>query len=78
MSSSVTEEPGNSPSDGGQTAPATPKNPRTASSKAKSRTAFTESQMNILARKFSAQRYLPPSEMKNLSVLTGLTYKQVR
>lgn len=78
VSSSFPGEPGNNPGDGAQAAAAVTKNPRTTNSKAKSRTAFTESQMNILARKFSVQRYLPPSEMKNLSVLTGLTYKQVR
>lgn len=46
--------------------------------KGKARTAFSESQMNALVHRFSVQRYLTPSEMKNLAELTGLTYKQVR
>lgn len=46
--------------------------------KAKVRAAFSETQMNTLAQRFSVQRYLTPAEMKNLAELTGLTYKQVR
>ncbi|XP_047424518.1 homeobox protein NANOG [Mugil cephalus] len=46
--------------------------------KGKVRTAFSESQMNALVHRFSVQRYLTPSEMKNLAELTGLTYKQVK
>lgn len=75
VSSSLTEEPGNGCTNGTQSPQSTPKNPST---KAKVRTAFSESQMNILVHKFSFQRYLPPAEMKHLAEVTGLTYKQVR
>ncbi|XP_010739920.3 homeobox protein NANOG [Larimichthys crocea] len=46
--------------------------------KAKVRAAFSETQMNTLAQRFSVQRYLTPAEMKNLAELTGLTYKQIK
>ncbi|TNM96255.1 hypothetical protein fugu_015916 [Takifugu bimaculatus] len=75
VSSSLTEERGKSCASGIQTTLISPKNPGV---KAKARTAFSESQMNILVHKFSIQRYLPPSEMKNLAEVTGLTYKQNR
>ncbi|XP_056868582.1 homeobox protein NANOG [Takifugu flavidus] len=75
VSSSLTEERGKSCASGIQTTLISPKNPGV---KAKARTAFSESQMNILVHKFSIQRYLPPSEMKNLAEVTGLTYKQVK
>lgn len=78
VSSSLTEEPGNGCTTGTQSPQSAPKNPSTTNAKAKTRTAFSESQMNILVHKFSVQRYLPPAEMKNLAVVTGLTYKQVR
>ncbi|XP_051971279.1 homeobox protein NANOG [Xyrauchen texanus] len=44
----------------------------------KTRTAFSEVQMNALVHRFNVQRYLTPAEMKNLAGLTGLTYKQVK
>ncbi|XP_076827854.1 homeobox protein NANOG isoform X2 [Brachyhypopomus gauderio] len=46
--------------------------------KTKSRTAFSEGQMNALTDRFNMQRYLTPAEMKALAGLTGLTYKQVK
>lgn len=78
VSSSLTEEQSNGCPNGIQSPQSAPKNPNTANSKAKARTAFSESQMSILVHKFSVQRYLPPAEMKNLAEVTGLTYKQVR
>lgn len=74
VSSSLTEETGKGCASGIHTTFISPKNPGV---KAKARTAFSESQMNILVHKFSIQRYLPPAEMKNLAEITGLTYKQV-
>ncbi|XP_020781182.2 homeobox protein NANOG, partial [Boleophthalmus pectinirostris] len=53
-----------------------PKNQST--TKGKVRASFSESQMNTLAQRFNVQRYLTPAEMKNLSEVTGLTYKQVK
>ncbi|XP_051970077.1 homeobox protein Hox-D9-like [Xyrauchen texanus] len=44
----------------------------------KTRAAFSEEQMNALIHRFNVQRYLTPAEMKSLSGLTGLTYKQVK
>lgn len=72
VSSSLTEERGCASAI--HTTLTSPQNPGV---KAKARTAFSESQMNILVHKFSIQRYLPPAEMKNLAEVTGLTYKQV-
>ncbi|XP_077481060.1 homeobox protein NANOG isoform X1 [Stigmatopora argus] len=46
--------------------------------KGKVRVSFSQTQMNTLIQRFSLQRYLTPAEMKNLSELTGLTYKQVK
>lgn len=73
VSSSLTEETGKGCASGIQTTLISPQK----GVKAKARTAFSESQMNILVHKFSIQRYLPPAEMKNLAEVTGLTYKQV-
>lgn len=78
ISSSLTEEPGNGCTSGTQSPQSAPKHPSITNAKAKARTAFSESQMNMLVHKFSVQRYLPPAEMKNLAEVTGLTYKQVR
>lgn len=74
VTSSFTEEPGSGCTHSPQSAT---KNRSTTNAKAKARTAFSESQMNVLVHKFSVQRYLPPAEMKNLAEVTGLTYKQV-
>uniref|UniRef100_A0A3Q2ZQZ3 Homeobox protein ceh-22-like n=1 Tax=Kryptolebias marmoratus TaxID=37003 RepID=A0A3Q2ZQZ3_KRYMA len=46
--------------------------------KASGRTTFSECQMEVLSKRFSAQKYLTPAEMKNLAKQTGLTYKQVK
>lgn len=78
------EEPGNSCTKSSASVHVpltTPKKPNTTAAtnpKAKVRVAFSESQMNILVHRFSVQKYLPPTEMKNLAQMTGLTYKQVR
>lgn len=76
VSSSLTEEPGNG-TNVTQSPQSASKNASITNAKAKARTAFSESQMNMLVHKFSVQRYLPPAEMKNLAEVTGLTYKQV-
>lgn len=78
VSSSFTEQLGNGYTDGTHSPQSATKNRSTTNAKAKARTAFSESQMNVLVHKFSVQRYLPPAEMKNLAEVTGLTYKQVR
>lgn len=78
VSSSLTEEPASGCPSGPQSPQNVPKNPSAPNGKAKVRTTFSESQMSILVHKFSIQRYLPPSEMKYLAEVTGLTYKQVR
>lgn len=54
-----------------------PKAPATNTPKSKARTNFSDTQMNILSERFSVQRYLSPSEMRNVAEVTGLTYKQV-
>lgn len=54
-----------------------PKTPTTNTPKSKARVNFSDSQMNILSERFSVQRYLSPSEMRNVAEVTGLTYKQV-
>ncbi|XP_029610907.1 homeobox protein Dlx2a [Salmo trutta] len=46
--------------------------------KQKARTAFSTGQMGALTHRFNMQKYLTPAEMKTLSGLTGLTYKQVK
>lgn len=55
----------------------TPKTPTANTPKSKARANFSDSQMNILSERFSVQRYLSPSEMRNVAEVTGLTYKQV-
>lgn len=77
VSSSHTEDQGNGSTSVTQSPQSDPKN-QGSNAKAKVRTSFSESQMNILIHTFSCQRYLPPAEMKNLAEVTGLTYKQVR
>lgn len=46
--------------------------------KGKVRVSFSERQMNALVQRFNVQKYLSPAEMKNLSEMIGLSYKQVR
>lgn len=60
------------------TAPMMPSTSMATTPKAKARASFSESQMSTLVQRFSVQRYLTPSEMKDLAEVTGLTYKQVR
>ncbi|XP_005234494.2 homeobox protein NANOG-like [Falco biarmicus] len=46
--------------------------------KAKSRTAFSQGQLQILHQWFQTQKYLSPQQIRELAALLGLTYKQVK
>ncbi|NXU58196.1 NANOG protein, partial [Turnix velox] len=46
--------------------------------KAKSRTAFTKEQLQILHQRFRNQKYLSPQQIRELAAASGLTYKQVK
>lgn len=45
--------------------------------KAKSRTAFSQEQLQILHQRFQSQKYLSPQQIRELAAALGLTYKQV-
>ncbi|NXL34632.1 NANOG protein, partial [Glaucidium brasilianum] len=46
--------------------------------KAKSRTAFSPEQLQILHQRFQNQKYLSPQQIRELAAVLGLTYKQVK
>ncbi|NXY88387.1 NANOG protein, partial [Alcedo cyanopectus] len=46
--------------------------------KAKSRTAFSQEQLQILHQRFQSQKYLSPQQIRELAVALELTYKQVK
>ncbi|XP_009956362.1 PREDICTED: homeobox protein NANOG-like, partial [Leptosomus discolor] len=46
--------------------------------KAKSRTAFSQEQLQILHQRFQIQKYLSPQQIRELAAALGLTYKQVK
>ncbi|XP_010182532.1 PREDICTED: homeobox protein NANOG-like [Mesitornis unicolor] len=46
--------------------------------KAKSRTAFSQEQLQILHQWFQSQKYLSPQQIRELAASLGLTYKQVK
>ncbi|XP_054245846.1 homeobox protein NANOG-like [Indicator indicator] len=46
--------------------------------KAKSRTAFSQEQLQILHQRFQSQKYLSPQQIRELAAVLGLTYKQVK
>ncbi|NXT85122.1 NANOG protein, partial [Zapornia atra] len=46
--------------------------------KAKSRTAFSQEQLQILHQWFQKQKYLSPQQIRELAAALGLTYKQVK
>ncbi|NXF61762.1 NANOG protein, partial [Ciccaba nigrolineata] len=46
--------------------------------KAKSRTAFSQEQLQILHQRFQCQKYLSPQQIRELAAALGLTYKQVK
>uniref|UniRef100_A0A8B9TFE1 Homeobox domain-containing protein n=1 Tax=Anas platyrhynchos TaxID=8839 RepID=A0A8B9TFE1_ANAPL len=46
--------------------------------KGKSRTAFSEEQLQTLHQRFQAQKYLSPHQIRELAVALGLTYQQVK
>ncbi|NXL89099.1 NANOG protein, partial [Alectura lathami] len=46
--------------------------------KAKSRTAFSQEQLQTLHRRFQSQMYLSPHQIRELAATLGLTYKQVK
>uniref|UniRef100_A0A8C3JRJ8 Homeobox domain-containing protein n=1 Tax=Calidris pygmaea TaxID=425635 RepID=A0A8C3JRJ8_9CHAR len=46
--------------------------------KAKSRTAFSQQQLQILHQRFQSQKYLSPQQIRDLAAALGLTYKQVK
>ncbi|NXF34941.1 NANOG protein, partial [Nyctibius bracteatus] len=46
--------------------------------KAKSRTAFSQEQLQILHQRFQIQKYLSPQQIRELAAVLGLTYKQVK
>lgn len=45
--------------------------------KAKSRTAFSQEQLQTLHQRFQSQKYLSPHQIRELAAALGLTYKQV-
>lgn len=45
--------------------------------KGKSRTAFSQEQLQTLHQRFQAQKYLSPHQIRELAVALGLTYQQV-
>ncbi|NXW57053.1 NANOG protein, partial [Eurystomus gularis] len=46
--------------------------------KAKSRTAFSQEQLQMLHQRFQSQKYLSPQQIRELAATLGLTYKQVK
>ncbi|NXK25665.1 NANOG protein, partial [Arenaria interpres] len=46
--------------------------------KAKTRTAFSQQQLQILHQRFQSQKYLSPQQIRELAAALGLTYKQVK
>ncbi|KFV64429.1 Homeobox protein NANOG [Dryobates pubescens] len=46
--------------------------------KTKSRTAFSQEQLQILHQRFQSQKYLSPQQIRELAAVLGLTYKQVK
>ncbi|KFQ45307.1 Homeobox protein NANOG, partial [Nestor notabilis] len=46
--------------------------------KAKSRTAFSQEQLQILHQRFQSQMYLSPQQIRELAAVLELTYKQVK
>ncbi|NXG79519.1 NANOG protein, partial [Baryphthengus martii] len=46
--------------------------------KAKSRTAFSQEQLQILHQRFQSQKYLSPQQIREMADVLGLTYKQVK
>ncbi|KFO77335.1 Homeobox protein NANOG, partial [Cuculus canorus] len=46
--------------------------------KAKSRTAFSQEQLQMLHQRFQSQKYLSPQQIRELAAALGLTYKQVK
>ncbi|KFQ32048.1 Homeobox protein NANOG, partial [Merops nubicus] len=46
--------------------------------KAKSRTAFSQEQLQTLHQRFQSQKYLSPQQIRELAAALGLTYKQVK
>uniref|UniRef100_A0A674JIJ7 Homeobox protein NANOG-like n=1 Tax=Terrapene triunguis TaxID=2587831 RepID=A0A674JIJ7_9SAUR len=46
--------------------------------KAKSRTAFSQEQLQTLHQRFQSQKYLSPQQIRELGSALGLTYKQVK
>ncbi|XP_010297790.2 homeobox protein NANOG [Balearica regulorum gibbericeps] len=46
--------------------------------KAKSRTAFSQEQLQTLHHRFQSQKYLSPQQIRELAAALGLTYKQVK
>ncbi|XP_064297421.1 homeobox protein NANOG [Phalacrocorax carbo] len=46
--------------------------------KAKSRTAFSQQQLQTLHQRFQSQKYLSPQQIRELAAALGLTYKQVK
>ncbi|XP_028910209.1 homeobox protein NANOG [Ornithorhynchus anatinus] len=46
--------------------------------KSKIRTAFTQTQLNTLNRRFQTQKYLSPQQIRDLAMSLNLTYKQVK
>ncbi|NXD86594.1 NANOG protein, partial [Halcyon senegalensis] len=46
--------------------------------KAKSRTAFSQEQLQILHQRFQSQKYLSPQQIRELAAALELTYKQVK
>uniref|UniRef100_A0A8C5RYF8 Homeobox domain-containing protein n=1 Tax=Laticauda laticaudata TaxID=8630 RepID=A0A8C5RYF8_LATLA len=48
------------------------------SRKVKTRTAFSQEQLEILHRRFQSQKYLSPQQIQELAAALKLTYKQVK
>ncbi|XP_010002458.1 PREDICTED: homeobox protein NANOG [Chaetura pelagica] len=46
--------------------------------KAKSRTAFSQEQLQVLHQRFQNQKYLSPQQIREMAAALGLTYKQVK
>ncbi|NXI70095.1 NANOG protein, partial [Anseranas semipalmata] len=46
--------------------------------KAKSRTAFSQEQLQTLHQRFQSQKYLSPHQIRELAAALGLTYQQVK
>ncbi|XP_061844807.1 homeobox protein NANOG-like [Colius striatus] len=46
--------------------------------KSKSRTAFSQEQLQTLHKRFQSQKYLSPQQIREMATALGLTYKQVK